>query len=73
VVRRSKGEFLLGNRQYCYPLTVTYHASRYQLSCEALYFHQGRLCFYRVERLFQERGLPSNIELARFQGNSSNI
>jgi transposase len=24
-----KGEFLLGNRQYCYPLTVTDHASRF--------------------------------------------
>jgi putative transposase len=24
-----EGEFLLGNRQYCYPLTVTDHASRY--------------------------------------------
>ena len=24
-----KGEFMLGNRQYCYPLTVTDYASRY--------------------------------------------
>ena len=31
-----KGELLLGNRQYCYPLTVTDHASRYLLTCEAL-------------------------------------
>jgi signal transduction histidine kinase len=31
-----KGEFLLGNRQYCYPLTVTDHASRFLLCCEAL-------------------------------------
>ena len=30
-----KGEFLLGNRQYCYPLTVTDHASRFLLTCEA--------------------------------------
>jgi putative transposase len=27
-----KGEFLLGNHQYCYPLTVTDHASRYLLT-----------------------------------------
>jgi putative transposase len=27
-----KGEFLLGNRQYCYPLTVTEHARRFLLS-----------------------------------------
>ena len=31
-----KGEFLLGNHHYCYPLTVTDHASRYLLACEAL-------------------------------------
>ena len=30
-----KGEFV-GNTQYCYPLTVTDHASRYLLLCEAL-------------------------------------
>jgi putative transposase len=31
-----KGEFRLGNRRYCYPLTVTDFASRYLLACEAL-------------------------------------
>jgi hypothetical protein len=31
-----KGEFLLGNHQYCYPLTVTDHASRFLLTCEVL-------------------------------------
>ena len=31
-----KGEFKLGNRRYCYPLTVTDHASRFLLLCEAL-------------------------------------
>src|SRR5260221_6233370 len=29
-----KGEFLLGNKKYCYPLTVTDHASRYPLLCD---------------------------------------
>jgi transposase len=38
-----KGEFLLGNRQCGYPLTVTDHASRYLLSFEVL-LHQRRLC-----------------------------
>ena len=28
-----KGEFRLGNRQYCYPLTITDFASRYLLAC----------------------------------------
>jgi putative transposase len=31
-----KGEFMLGNRRYCYPLTITDFASRYLLTCEAL-------------------------------------
>ena len=31
-----KGEFMLGNRQYCYPLTITDYSSRYLLACESL-------------------------------------
>ena len=31
-----KSEFKLGDRQYCYPLTVTDQASRFVLLCEAL-------------------------------------
>src|SRR5215470_11466669 len=31
-----KGEFLLGSGPYCYPVTVTDHASRFLLTCEAL-------------------------------------
>ena len=31
-----KAEFKLGNGRYCYPLTVTDHASRFLLLCEAL-------------------------------------
>jgi len=30
------GEFKLGNRQYCYPLTVADQLSRFVLLCEAL-------------------------------------
>ena len=56
-----KGEFLLGNRQYCYPLTVTDHASRYLLACEALSCGREDLAFLVFERLFKERGLPANI------------
>jgi putative transposase len=29
-----KGEFRLGNKQYCYPLTVTDYSSRYLIACE---------------------------------------
>ena len=56
-----KGEFLLGNRQYWYPLTVTDHASRFLLACEALSSTREMHAFTVLERLFRERGLPANI------------
>jgi len=56
-----KGEFLLGNHLYCYPLTVTDHASRYLLTCEALSSTKENYAFTIFERLFKERGLPAQI------------
>ena len=56
-----KGEFKLGNKAYCYPLTVTDHASRYLLLCEALGSTREELAFTAFERLFKDRGLPSAI------------
>jgi transposase InsO family protein len=56
-----KGEFRLGNKSYCYPLTVTDHASRYLLLCEALESTREDLALTAFERLFQERGLPGAI------------
>jgi transposase InsO family protein len=56
-----KGEFLLGNKKYCYPLTVTDHASRYLLLCEALESTRESLAVTAFQRLFQERGLPRSI------------
>ena len=56
-----KGEFKLGNRRYCYPLTVTDHASRYLLLCEALESTRQDTAFTAFERLFAERGLPGAI------------
>ena len=53
-----KGEFKLGNGRYCYPLTVTDHASRYLLLCEALESTREDPAFTAFERLFRERGLP---------------
>jgi len=53
-----KGEFKLGNGQYCYPLTVTDHASRFLLLCEALESTREKLAFTAFEQLFVERGLP---------------
>jgi putative transposase len=56
-----KGEFLLGNRQYCYPLTVTDHAGRFLLTREALSSTKEHYAFTVFEQLFRERGLPANI------------
>lgn len=53
-----KGEFKLGDGRYCYPLTVTDHASRYLLMCEALESVREELAFPAFEQLFKERGLP---------------
>jgi transposase InsO family protein len=56
-----KGEFQLGNQKYCYPLTVTDHASRYLLLCEAMESNAEQFAFTAFERLFQERGPPQAI------------
>lgn len=56
-----KGEFMLGDKRYCYPLTVTDHASRFLLLCEALESNAEIPAFTAFERLFQERGLPRAI------------
>jgi transposase InsO family protein len=56
-----KGEFRLGNQAWCYPLTVTDHASRFLLLCEALESTREELAFTAFEQLFAERGLPSAI------------
>jgi len=56
-----KGEFKLGNGRYCYPLTVTDHASRFVLLCEALESTREDLAFTAFQRLFAERGLPVGI------------
>jgi transposase InsO family protein len=55
------GEFPPGNKNYCYPLTVTDHASRFLLLCEALESTRESLAFTAFQRLFQERGLPGSI------------
>jgi putative transposase len=53
-----KGEFMLANRQYCYPLTITDFASRYLLSCEALSTTKETYAFAVFERVFKDFGLP---------------
>ena len=54
-----KGEFTLGNKRYCYPLTVTDHASRYLLMCEALESVREESACQFFEQLVMERGLQT--------------
>ena len=56
-----KGQFRLQNRQWCYPLTVMDHHSRYLLGCQAVEgprFQDAKRIF---RDLFQEYGLPKRI------------
>ena len=53
-----KGEFMLADRRYCYPLTITDHESRYLLACEALSSTKERFGFPVFERVFKEFGIP---------------
>jgi transposase InsO family protein len=56
-----KGEFMLGNKQYCYPLTITDYRSRYLLACEALASVRSETAFSVFERAFKDFGLPDAI------------
>jgi hypothetical protein len=56
-----KGEFWLGNHEYCFPFTMTDNSSRYLLIVRALKGTSGagvRPCF---EHAFREYGLPEAI------------
>ena len=59
-----KGEFMLADKRYCYPLTISDFASRYLLSCEALSTTQEIYAFSVFERAFKEFGLPQAIRTA---------
>ena len=56
-----KGQFRLGNRRYCYPLTVSDYRSRYLLACEGLESTREAGAFPVFERTFKEFGLPAAI------------
>jgi len=56
-----KGEFMLGSKQYCYPLTITDYRSRYLLACEGLESTRSQLAFSVFEQTFKEFGLPKAI------------
>jgi putative transposase len=56
-----KGEFMLADRRYCYPLTITDFASRYLISCDALSTTKALYAFSVFERAFKDFGLPAAI------------
>ncbi len=56
-----KGEFMLGNHRYCYPLTITDYRSRYLLACEGLESTKSPFAFTVFERVFREFGVPTAI------------
>lgn len=57
-----KGEFMLADRRYCYPLTVTDFASRYLFACEALSTTKEAYAFPvfegRLQRVRPAKGHP---------------
>jgi len=56
-----KGEFMLADRRYCYPLTISDHESRYLFACEALNSTREAYAVTVFERVFKEFGLPRAI------------
>lgn len=56
-----KGQFRLGNRQWCYPLTVTDAESRYLLVCRELPRPTSAGVWPWFERAFRIYGLPAAI------------
>lgn len=56
-----KGEFMLADHRYCYPLTISDFASRYLLACEGLASTREHTAFSVFERAFKDFGLPGAI------------
>lgn len=56
-----KGQFRLGDRRYCYPLTLSDHHSRYLLLCKGLARIDGADVKRQLLRVFRECGLPDRI------------
>jgi len=56
-----KGQFLLGNRRYCFPLTIADPASRYLFAVEALGSTSVEAAVPVFERVFRRWGIPEQI------------
>lgn len=57
-----KGQFMLGNKRYCYPLTITDSATRFILACESLESTKEKYAITTFERIFKEYGMPISIK-----------
>jgi len=53
-----KGHFRMQDGRWCYPLTITDHASRYLIECRAFPSTHGDPVRQSFERAFNELGLP---------------
>jgi hypothetical protein len=51
----------MGNKAYCFPLTITDFTSRYIIGCEALSGTAQDPCYAIFEHAFKEYGLPEAI------------
>ena len=56
-----KGQFRLGNRSLCYPLTLTDQRSRFILGCEAMVAISDEQAREACEEIFRRYGLPKAI------------
>jgi transposase InsO family protein len=56
-----KGQFRLGSRRYCYPLTITDRFSRFLIKCEALEGTHVETAISVFDQAFREFGLPTVI------------
>jgi putative transposase len=52
---------MMGNKEYCYPLTITDFASRYLIACEGQQSTKEQYAFTVFENAFKEYGLPDGI------------
>ena len=56
-----KGQFRLGNKRYCYPLTVTDNCTRFLLGCDGMYSPTLKETKHYFEKIFYQYGLPEVI------------
>lgn len=56
-----KGQFLLGSKKYCYPLTISDHCSRFLLALDGLPSTKGQYAKPVFQMAFEEFGLPERM------------